>query len=476
MANKPLDSTLLDKAICYAVKAHAGTERRGKGYPYIVHPMEAVAIVATITPDQELLAAAALHDVVEDCGCSVDEIRREVGPRVADLVDSESEAKVEHLSETDSWRMRKEAAINRLAHASRDAKIVAMGDKLSNMRAIAADYEQLGDQLWDRFHAPNGKSDHEWHYRGLADALFELASTRAFKEFCSHIDAVFGTAGLNTQHRIDLNDYEQSGDGFTAVSYNHRDGHTMIKLYNDFMPAEAAISELRCARAVVRMGIATPMPGRLVTDGKRIGAEFERINPKRSFARAISQEPERLEEYAVRFAHHCKLLHSIECDQSVFGPADRVAHKVIDDCPYFDDAQKAVMHQFVDSVPSASTCLHGDMHIGNMITNGEHDYWIDLGDFGWGNPLFDNGMLYLACKCNDEQLTQRLYHVSNDQMAQVWNIFVREYYGARSPEECAKVDESCKPFAALRLMYYGTRDKMFPPMLAFIKSAFGLDV
>ena len=57
-----MDTSVLDKAIVFAVKAHAGTERRGKGFPYIVHPMEAVEIVATMTTDQELLAAAILHD------------------------------------------------------------------------------------------------------------------------------------------------------------------------------------------------------------------------------------------------------------------------------------------------------------------------------------------------------------------------------------------------------------------------------
>ena len=57
MANNPLNTALLDRAILFAVKAHSGTERRGKGYPYIVHPLEAVAIVATMTNDQELLAA-----------------------------------------------------------------------------------------------------------------------------------------------------------------------------------------------------------------------------------------------------------------------------------------------------------------------------------------------------------------------------------------------------------------------------------
>ena len=71
MAEKRLDTDFLDRAINYAVKAHAGTERRGKGFPYIVHPMEAMEIVSTITSDQELLAAAVLHDTVEDTDVSV---------------------------------------------------------------------------------------------------------------------------------------------------------------------------------------------------------------------------------------------------------------------------------------------------------------------------------------------------------------------------------------------------------------------
>lgn len=192
MSNKYIDTTLLDKAIIFAVKAHANTERRGKGFPYIVHPMEAVEIVATVSNDQELLAAAALHDTVEDTDVTVDQIRAEFGDRIANLVDAESDKFEAGVSETDSWRTRKQQAIDRLATASHDAKIVALGDKLSNMRAIARDYEQIGDKLWNLFHAPNGKADHEWHYRGLASSLAELADTFAYKEFTSLIDKTFG--------------------------------------------------------------------------------------------------------------------------------------------------------------------------------------------------------------------------------------------------------------------------------------------
>ena len=190
MANHPLNTDLVDKAIQFAVRAHSGTERRGKGFPYIIHPMEAMEIVATITPDQELLAAAALHDVVEDTPVTVEELRDAFGDRIASLVAAESDVFIEGLSEEDSWHQRKQVAIDRLAAAPHDAKIVALGDKLSNMRAIARDYAVQGDALWNIFHTKDPK-EHEWHYRGLAAALEELSDTFAYQEFIQLINQVF---------------------------------------------------------------------------------------------------------------------------------------------------------------------------------------------------------------------------------------------------------------------------------------------
>ena len=190
MANSPLNTDLLDRAIIYAVKAHAGTERRGKGSPYIVHPLEAMSIVDTMTNDQELLAAAVLHDTIEDTSVTEEDLRAEFGERIASLVAMESDELPAGEKEEDSWHRRKRAAIERLSRASRDAKTVALGDKLSNMRAIARDYAVKGDALWDLFHAKDPK-DHAWHYRGLADALRELEDTAAFREFEMLINQVF---------------------------------------------------------------------------------------------------------------------------------------------------------------------------------------------------------------------------------------------------------------------------------------------
>ena len=191
MANKYLDTELMDRAIVFAVKAHHNTERRGKGFPYIIHPLEAVEIVATMTTDQELLAAAALHDTIEDTDVTVEQIRAQFGDRIAELVHSESDEFTEGVSEEDSWHDRKQAAIDRLAAASHDAKIVALGDKLSNMRAIWRDYQVKGDALWSIFHVKD-KASHEWHYRGLAASLSDLSDTFAYREFLRLIDEVFG--------------------------------------------------------------------------------------------------------------------------------------------------------------------------------------------------------------------------------------------------------------------------------------------
>lgn len=186
--NGPLDTSLLDKAILFAVQAHAGTERRGKGFPYIVHPMEAMAIAATMTADQEILAAAALHDVVEDTAVTLEEIRDRFGDRIARLVDTESD----RFEDGQDWLSRKEASLRRLKEATYDEKIVALGDKLSNMRAIARDYTTMGEVFWDRFHIKD-KSVHGWRYHALLDALSDLSGTYAYQEFDFLVNRIFPT-------------------------------------------------------------------------------------------------------------------------------------------------------------------------------------------------------------------------------------------------------------------------------------------
>ena len=180
---------MLDKAIAFAVDAHSGQLRKGTNTPYIVHPMEAASIVSTMTDDREVIAAAVLHDTLEDCeGISYEQLQEAFGKRVADLVKAESEQKEEDA--VGSWRKRKETTLSHLQDCPSDVKMIALADKLSNMRAIARDYRAIGDQLWERFNQKD-KAEQGWYYSSLVKCFGDLAQHSAYLEYCKLVATVF---------------------------------------------------------------------------------------------------------------------------------------------------------------------------------------------------------------------------------------------------------------------------------------------
>ena len=109
---------MIREAVEFAVEAHKGAVRKGTQTPYIVHPLEAAVIVGSMTEDQELVAAAILHDVLEDTDAREEDLRQRFGDRVADLVVEETDDK------TLSWLERKKGKLERVARGSRDLKMV----------------------------------------------------------------------------------------------------------------------------------------------------------------------------------------------------------------------------------------------------------------------------------------------------------------------------------------------------------------
>ena len=183
--------TLLDEAIRFAVQAHSGQPRKGTNMPYILHPLEAAAIVATMTDDPEIIAAAVLHDIVEDAHVSVDEIAARFCERVAKLVNSETENKREDQPASDTWLIRKQETIQRLSKEKDLAvKMVTLGDKLSNIRAMYRDQLEVGEKLWERFNQKDPVM-HAWYYRAIAMATPELEHFPAWQEYSLLVEKVF---------------------------------------------------------------------------------------------------------------------------------------------------------------------------------------------------------------------------------------------------------------------------------------------
>ena len=162
---------IIANAICFAVRAHDGQTRKGSDIPYITHPVEVALILAQMGAGDDLIAAGLLHDTLEDTDTTAEELEAAFGKNVLAIVESDSENK------TLSWEERKQATLTLLPNEGREAQMLALADKLANMRSIAEDYATLGDALWKRFN--RGYEQQKWYYTGLHAALGALRDLAA---------------------------------------------------------------------------------------------------------------------------------------------------------------------------------------------------------------------------------------------------------------------------------------------------------
>ena len=183
--------TKIEKAFLYACRAHKGTKRKGFNQEYIFHPLEVLNLASIITDDEDVLCAALLHDTVEDTLTSVEDINNEFGERVANLVKGESEDKKKDKSKKDTWIIRKQETIDRLAkEKDLDIKIICLCDKVSNLRSFQLLYFDMGENMWNLFNNSNPKQ-HRWYYENILNNLSELKDTAVYKEMDLLIHNIF---------------------------------------------------------------------------------------------------------------------------------------------------------------------------------------------------------------------------------------------------------------------------------------------
>lgn len=252
---------------------------------------------------------------------------------------------------------------------------------------------------------------------------------------------------------IDLNDYTYSGEGGQGVAYTHRSDPRLAKLFNPGFEVDVALEEFKMAEAAYDLGIPTPKPLRLITDGERVGTEYELIRDKRSLCRIISEEPGRLEEISLDFAGACRELHSRRADTSRIPSMKGRMQEFLSREGVVPDSLSEKMATFLETVPDTPCCLHGDMQIGNIITDGRRTLWIDIGQFAYGAPEWDLALCMRVCDIKDPARADKLFHLTPGQMRRHWDIFIRAYYGLSSDEEVARCERRLMPYSAIKVAY-----------------------
>lgn len=190
------------KAIEYASQKHAEVKqtRKGTDIPYIVHPMEVLSILQRMNAGTDLLCAGVLHDTVEDTNATLEDIKREFGAHVAELVGNHTEDK------SLSWEERKRISNEHLKTASDEMRRLILADKLSNIRSIGSDIRLQGDteEYWNKFN--RGKAEQSWYYSEVIDALDGMQDGQetawAYWELNATYKDIFVAFGFDPEHGV----------------------------------------------------------------------------------------------------------------------------------------------------------------------------------------------------------------------------------------------------------------------------------
>ena len=155
---------LIDYAIYFATRAHNGQKRKtDNNVDMIFHPFTVGMILQRAGANTNCVIAGILHDVVEDTKYTIEDIEKEFGIEIRNIVQEVSENK--QLE----WKQRKQEAIDVIKNASIEGKLVECADKISNLECLYELYVEQGEKVWNSFNKP--KEEQKWYYTNMYDAV-----------------------------------------------------------------------------------------------------------------------------------------------------------------------------------------------------------------------------------------------------------------------------------------------------------------
>jgi (p)ppGpp synthase/HD superfamily hydrolase len=155
-----------EAALTLAAIAHREQVRKGtdQHIPYLVHVVHVARMMDMHGFSEDVVAAALLHDAVEDAGLDLRIIAERCGARTARLVEALTEIKLDAVGNKRPWQQRKDERLNNLRAAGADAISIALADALHNVCTTIADVERDGAAVWQRFNQPDRLI---WYYNAV---------------------------------------------------------------------------------------------------------------------------------------------------------------------------------------------------------------------------------------------------------------------------------------------------------------------
>ena len=254
--------------------------------------------------------------------------------------------------------------------------------------------------------------------------------------------------------KIELSKWNMFSNRHNSENYNSPDGKWMLKLgFPGFCSTkEELLLEQSICRKVLSLGIPTPQVGEIVEFEGRNGLIYERVEGKRSISKCVGEENAKIDYYIKIFAENCKKLHSTKCAPGTFQDAEEKYSRLLEASKMFPENVKVFARDLIKKTPKVFTCIHGDMQTGNLIINDKGAFFIDLGEFACGNPLYDLGCYFYFCHYLPDDYLLAAHYMNAAMMHKCWDVFAKYYFGADTPEKLAEVDARVKPYVLFPIL------------------------
>ena len=453
---------IVEEAIIYATIMHQGKVRKFTNNPFILHPLEVAQILSTMTSDIEVITAGILHDIVEDTDGTLSEIEKRFGKRVADMVSSESEPKYPDEDRSISWKRRKQEALRSLQNSDDiGVKMLWLGDKLANLRSLAAIYSEKGDELWQDLNQSDPDMQF-WYYKTVAEILeYSLNRTGAFKEYIKHINFIWpGTfdsekSRYRKYREVSVEGCQIVGQGAKGDVYRY-DDELVIKVFNERNTYGDVEQEIAMSRKTFVLGIPTAISFGIVSVGDRYGAMYELLDSE-TISRHIARSPGRVDYYAMLMAELAHTIHSVEVtEDDGFPTASRRVMSYIDGgVGEENDSLAERIRLLYRELPPSATLIHGDFHTGNVFLVKEEPLLIDLDRIAMGNPIVEISDLYyfyVVLGEDDPAEVEKFMGFSLKTAKQFYYSFIKHYLGTDDEDRIGEVTAKASILGYSRLI------------------------
>lgn len=181
--------TLIEKADALAARAHEGQMRKEAPTPYIEHPRAAAATLTKYGFDDTTVAAALVHDVLEDTSVTREELEHELGAEVLAIVEALSTDEDKSLP----WEGRKQQYIDHVRAGSEAVRAVATAEKMHNLQSMIAGVQEQGPAFWEHF--TRGKKEQLWFVESYLRMLRETWHHPIVEEYAALVEQLQSLAG-----------------------------------------------------------------------------------------------------------------------------------------------------------------------------------------------------------------------------------------------------------------------------------------